>query len=105
MKLLQLADEYPGVVVKPMMIGATRGADSTSRVRRWQLEYDGLSSTDAGTLVTHKDSAKFQLLPFDFVDPRTATTFTNCHYESFTIDHTKTWSQKVTVVLVKEGLA
>lgn len=104
LKLLQLADEYPGLVTKRMMTGSTRGADSTARIRRWQLEYDGLTSTLADSLVTHKDSAKFQLLGFGFTDPRTATVYTNVHYEEFTIDHTKTWSHKVTVVLVKEGL-
>lgn len=105
LKLLQLPDEYPGVVVKQMMTGATRGADSTARIRRWQLEYDGLTSTVADSLVTHKDSAKFNLLGFGFTDPRTGTVYTNVHYESFEIDHVTTWSHKVTVVLVKEGLA
>lgn len=107
----QLKDEYPGVVVKQMMTGATRGADSTARIRRWVLHYKGLTRTQAAQLDAHYAEAKERLLPFSFRQWRTGvadvgTLYTNVYYESFDApEHNKIDAQERRTVLVKEGLA
>lgn len=107
----QLKDEYPGVVVKKMMVGATRGADSTSRIRRWVLHLQGLSRAQAKQHDDHLAAAKDGLLPFEFRQWRTGmddsgTLYSGVHYESYEKPpYTKVDLQERIITLVKEGLA
>lgn len=108
----QQPDVYPGVIVKQMLVGATRGADSTSRIRKWTLHYRGLTRTLAKQLDDHFAEAKGQLLPFEFRQWRTGmddtgVLYTNVHYESLSKpqEDTNIEAQERVIVLVKEGLA
>jgi len=103
LKLLQLPDEYAGIVVKVMVDGgATYGGDTTNVIRRWRLEYNGLTSTQLGVLTAHFTEALGILLGFNFRDPRSDTLFTDVHYEGeIQIDHTKTRSNSCNLTLIK----
>src|SRR5262249_46301625 len=102
LKLLQIAEEYASVTVKTMVDqGATYGADSSNKVRKWEIIYDGLTAAQAATLDTHYKSAVGQLLGFDFTDPQTTTLYTDTHYLEYSRDHSKVWSQSRKVTLIK----
>lgn len=106
----QLPDEYPGNIIKQMTIGVTRGADSTSRIRRWVLHTRGTRAQMA-QLDAHYAEAKSQLLPFEFRMWRsgladTGTLYTAVHYESYEYPaHGQIDNQERHITLVKEGLA
>jgi len=83
-KLQRLPDTYPGLVVKEMTDGgATYGGDTTNTIKRWRFTYTGLSTAQALVLDTHRAEAKDTLLGFTFRDPRTGTSYSDVHYESF----------------------
>lgn len=83
-KLERLVNEYPSVIVKLMVDGgATYGADSATAVARWRLTYTGMTAAQAAVLDAHHDSARHNLLGFDFRDPRTGTLYSDVHYESY----------------------
>ena len=107
----RLPDKYPGVIVKEMMIGATRGADSTARVRTWVLRLQGLTAVAAKQYDDHYAEAKDGLLPFEFRQWRaneddTGTLYSGVHYLSYEKPaHAQIDSQERIITLVKEGLA
>lgn len=109
----RLPDQYPGVVVKPMMTGATRGADSTARIRTWVLHYKGLTRAQAKQLDDHLAEAKEQLLGFSFRQWRTGeddsgTLYSNAHYAAYEASHPDVNGidrQERIITIVKEGLA
>lgn len=112
--LQRLTDKYPGVVVKPMMVGATRGADSTARIRTWVLHYKGLTRVQAKQLDDHFAEAKDGLLGFEFRQWRTGeddsgTLYTGVHYENYEkpahAEINGINAQERVITLVKEGLA
>lgn len=71
-------------------------------VQRWQLDYEGLSSADAATLLTHFNLAKGRVNDFSFTHPREGVIYTGVKYESFVIsDHQKHWALPRKIVLVK----
>lgn len=99
-RLLQVV-EFAGTQKLFKDLGATYGLPSTSSVLRWELRYDGMDETQAGVLDTHWAAAQGIFGGFSFRDPKTSILYTDVHYESMTADHTKSWSQARTVVLVK----
>lgn len=111
----QLPDQYPGIVVKQMMIGATRGADSTARIRTWVLHLEGLTPAAAKQYDDHYAEAKERLLGFEFRQWRagmddTGTLYTGVHYQSYEKPAHSTSNgfnvaQERIITLVKEGLA
>lgn len=78
--------------------------------QRWTLIYQGLTQTQANVIWTHYNTNRLSA-KFTFKEPRddpwtgtTGTTFTNSvNYESAPEqpEHTKVWSQSLTVKLVK----
>lgn len=82
--LQQLPDEYPGLIEKVMIDGgSTRGGDTTNKVLRWRFTYTGLRATQAAVLDAHRAEAVDALLGFTFRDPRTGTSYSDVHYESY----------------------
>jgi len=70
-------------------------------LKRFQLEYAGLSAGDLATLRTHKNLAKGRVNDFSFYYRENATTYTGVMYESWKVGrHVKTWARVVSVVLV-----
>lgn len=73
----------------------------TSPIRRFNIEYEGLSQADARILDAHFTSTRGGI-GFTVTLPRTGEVITNCRYESYKINpHTKVWSQSRSVVIVK----
>jgi len=71
-------------------------------VRRWRLEYEGLSASDVTTLRDHFNLAKGRVNDFEFYHRRDAVTYANVQYETFTVNHhIKKWSNSITVVLAQ----
>lgn len=71
--------------------------------KRWDLEYDGLSTTDAATLDTHYQTAKGKTNTFSFFDARTGTTVSGVRYERYQVGkHLRYWSLTRRVTLVAE---
>lgn len=74
-------------------------ADTPTRV--FVIEYTGLSTLEAKILDDHRESAKGKYLGFTFVHPRTGETITDVHYQEYDRDHTKLWSQRRAISLIK----
>lgn len=73
----------------------------TAAVRRFIVEWDGLSAADAATLDAHYDSTSGGA-KFTMVHPRTAESISGCRYESYErTEHVKYWAQKRTAKIVK----
>jgi hypothetical protein len=71
-------------------------------VRRWQLEYEGLSAADVTTLRTHFNLAKGKVNDFIFYHRHDDQQYVQVRYESWRGGrHLKTWSNVVSVVLVQ----
>lgn len=104
LKIRQLKPERPSVIFKEMVDGGgTYGANSTTKVLRWELTFGGLTTTQAAQLDDHNDSAYDTLLGFSWRDPRTDTLHTDTHYESYDRDHSGQYgnSQSRSMILVK----
>lgn len=107
----RLPDQYPGVVVKPMMTGATRGADSTARIRTWTLHLQGLLRTEAKQHDDHYAEAKERLLPFEFRqwhpgEDDSGTLYSGAHYAAYEKpEYVHVDCQERIITIVKEGLA
>ena len=77
------------------------GTIQTTRIRYFEVEWDGLSSADATTLDNHHNSTR-GILSFTVTVPRTAEVITNVRYASYTrSSHTRYWSQSRSARLVK----
>lgn len=77
------------------------GTVQTSSIRRFSIEYDGLSQSEARQLDQHFSSTKGGV-GFTMLVPRTGETITNCRYESYKVNsHIKIWSQSRSIVIVK----
>ena len=69
-------------------------------LQRFILTYEGLSSTDAQTILDHYDEAKGKTHTFDFTNPRDSVLYSGVSYESLDVqDHVKSWSLNLNVVL------
>jgi len=87
-KLLDLAIEYPGAVVKLFKDGgASIGLSNANGVLRFEFTYDGLTLAEAATLDGHVASAIFEFYGFQFRHPRTGTLYNDVHYEIYEPDH------------------
>lgn len=73
----------------------------TSPIRRFEVEWDGLSEAEAQAMDAHWDSTSGGL-KFTVTHPHTGETITNVRYEEYRrADHQKVWAQKRTAKLVK----
>jgi hypothetical protein len=73
----------------------------TARVRRFEIEWDGLSEAEAATLDAHYDSTSGGLA-FSITNPHTAETVTGCRYLSYTQSPlVRKWSQRRSAVVIK----
>jgi len=84
--------------------GGTHGADTTNAVREWVIIYTGLTSTQAAVLDAHYESAKNDLLGFNFRTPATRgdTLYSDVHYLSYEYPpHEFFQAQSRTVHLIK----
>lgn len=75
-------------------------------VKRWRLDYDGLTAAQAAILDAHLAAAFYSpdegsAFGFNFRDRDTAVLYSNVHYEKYEKSHMKTWIQKRSVTLVK----
>lgn len=68
---------------------------------RFVVEYNGLTAAQFQTIADHYADAGFEAYGFTLTNPRTSTAYTDCHYETWEEDHTKTWSVSLRVVIVK----
>jgi hypothetical protein len=85
-----------------------------SGVRRWRLDYDGLTLAEAAILDAHLaacfySSDQGSAVGFNFRahvpgtvwTDTSGTLYSNVHYEKYETGHSKVWSQKRSVVLIK----
>jgi hypothetical protein len=97
--------EYRSNVFKEMVDGGgTYGADTTNAVRTWRIVYTGLSVAQAAVLDAHYESAKNNLLGFNFRVPasRGDTLYSDVHYLAYEYpQHEQVDNQTRTVTLVK----
>lgn len=71
--------------------------------QRIDLEYDGLTQTDAAILDAHFATAKGKTNTFSFFDQRNGLTYTGARYEKYEVDkHSKYWSLARRITLVFE---
>lgn len=71
-------------------------------IRRWQLEYDGLSESDAAALDNHFNSANGDANDFSFVNPRDSITYTAVRYEKYEVPrHPRKWALIRRVTLIR----
>lgn len=69
-------------------------------VRRWILEYEGLSASDVSTIITHFNLAKGRTNNFEFYHRRDVATYDNVRYVDLSLpSRQKSWSNAVTVTL------
>lgn len=69
-------------------------------VRRWVLEYEGLSASDVSTIVTHFNLAKGRVNNFEFYHRRDLTAYANVRYMTLELPaRARSWSNQVTVTL------
>lgn len=106
LKIEELPAEYPSITFKEMVDGGgTYGADTTNKVRRFKLTYDGLTFAQFSILTAHRTEAIDTFLGFSLRYYRSSLSIdellSDCHYESFTYDHTKTWIYSCEIVIVK----
>jgi len=73
----------------------------TAAVRKFDVEWDGLTEAEAQTMDAHFDSTSGGL-KFTITHPHTSETITGVRYESYNrTEHEKVWAQKRTARLVK----
>jgi len=73
----------------------------TARIRRFEVEWDGLTATEAGVLDAHYDSTSGGL-SFSIKNPHTAETITGCRYMSYSRSpHRRYWSQARRATIAK----
>lgn len=109
LKIRELPAEYPSNIVKEMSDGgATYGCDTTNKIRRFELIYDGLTYAQAKILDDHRAEAVDTFLGFNFRFYRASTSpvidelLSDVHYESWSSDHNKfNLTQSRQIVLVK----
>lgn len=71
-------------------------------LRRWRLEYEGLTAAELTTLRDHFNLAKGKVNDFEFWHRRDNALYAGVQYEEFRVGrHQKIWSNSLSVVLVK----
>jgi hypothetical protein len=72
-------------------------------LRRWRLEYEGLSEADLAVLVGHFNLAQGRTGTFIFYHRRDEVRYTNCRYVSFDIPaRIKKWANNVSIVIERQ---
>lgn len=72
-------------------------------MRRWKLEYEGLSEADLAVLIGHFNLAQGRTGTFIFYHRRDEVRYTNCRYVSFDIPaRIKKWSNNVSIVIERQ---
>lgn len=73
----------------------------TQPIRRFEIEWDGLSPDEAAILDSHYERSH-QGIPFSITNPHTGEIVTNCRYASYTRgDHTRYWIQSRSAVIMR----
>lgn len=73
----------------------------TARIRRFTVEWDGLTEAQAQALDAHYESTG-GWMSFTMTHPRTGETITGCRYEGYTrSNHLRVWSQARSAKIVK----
>jgi hypothetical protein len=105
-------DELPAtfaVSVSPAFADGGRefNLDADQKIRRWVIQYAGLTQAEAATLDAHVEATRYypdggSAYGFNFTD-RDNVTHANVRYDAggYERNHTKVWSQSRTVRLVK----
>lgn len=71
-------------------------------IRRWVLDYDGLSQDEINTLVRHYNAMRGRSSTFEFYHRRDAVLYNNVRYVSLTLPgRVKAWSNQAQVTLEK----
>lgn len=71
-------------------------------VKKWQLQYEGLTTAELQTLLDHFNLAKGRVNTFPFTHPRDSITYTGVSYDNFEIGkHPRYWVGMVNVTLQK----
>ncbi len=82
--LQKLPVEFPGSTSKEFKDGgASYGSSNPNGLQKWLLIHQGLTTAEATTLDNHWSSANGIYGGFTFRDPRTGTTYSDVHYESY----------------------
>lgn len=72
-----------------------------SPVRRFEIEWDGLTPEQAAVLDTHYERSH-QGIPFTITNPHTGEVVNNCRYASYTRgDHVRYWIQSRSAVIMR----
>ena len=72
-------------------------------MRRWRLEYEGLSESDLASLVDHFNFVQGRTGTFIFYHRRDEVRYTNCRYVSFDIPaRVKKWANNVSIVIERQ---
>lgn len=105
--LQELRAEYPGLITKQMVDGgATYGADTTNKIRRFLLTYTGMTATQAKVLDDHRALAFDGLLGFNFRYYRPSMSvdelLLDVHYETYDYPQHQLYdNQSRTITLIK----
>lgn len=71
-------------------------------IRRWILDYDGLSQDEINTLVRHYNAMRGRSSTFEFYHRRDAVLYSNVRYVSMSLpSRTRAWSNQAQVTLEK----
>jgi hypothetical protein len=81
--------------------GRSFGIQGTGATLTFRFEYAS-TEAEAAILVAHHDECFDDYLGFNFVDPRTGATYTNCHYTVFKVSGTRRRTiKRISVEFVK----
>lgn len=98
-KILEPLIEYP-VIKYEYDDGGCSTNVQVCGLKRFILTYQGLSSTDFQTIITHFNLAEGLKNYFDFVNPHDSVTYENVFYENLSIgEHVKSWALNLEVTL------
>lgn len=71
-------------------------------MKRWGLEYEGLSAVELDTIVDHFNLAKHSTNDFSFANPQDGATYTGVKYERIEFPrHARMWALPLIVTLWK----
>ena len=72
-------------------------------MRRWKLEYEGISETELAALVDHFNLVQGRTGTFIFYHRRDEVRYTDCRYVSFDIPaRIKKWANNVSIVIERQ---
>jgi hypothetical protein len=103
LKLLDLDPNWDEVTTEQIMDdgGADYNLEGDEPILMWEIQYDGLTETEAKILDDHRALAKGKTQSFTFIHPRTGIQYTGVRYDEYQPDHSKVWIQSRAVRLIK----